>query len=65
MKPRRYIKNGFLDIRKCVMFKGDRCDGLKEVYCLTEDYDCPFFKTAEMLKSQLDKIEMRRMGRRM
>lgn len=60
LKPKKYIKNGFVDIKKCVMFElsNKSCRGLTETFCITEDYDFPFYKDKMIKIQNVKPIEM-------
>lgn len=32
-------------IKNCFAYRGNECMVLKELYCMTEAYQCPFYKT--------------------
>lgn len=32
-------------IKNCFAYRGNECVVLKEIYCIKENYDCPFYKT--------------------
>ena len=32
-------------IINCFAYREDQCAVLKEIYCIKENYDCPFYKT--------------------
>ena len=61
MKENKYIKNGYPDIQNCVMFDpgNKQCTGLKEIYCLTQNYDCPFFKDGRKWTAESGKLKVK------
>ena len=42
-------------IINCFAYREDQCATLKDIYCIKEDYQCPFYKTrAEYKKGSKD-----------
>ena len=53
MKERKYIRNGFEDIRNCMSYMHEKndCHALREPFC-KKGYDCPFFKDKRDLRKK-------------
>ena len=48
-RPRDKIKDKGRIIN-CFAYKGDQCAVLKDIYCIKNDYQCPFYKTRSEYK---------------
>ena len=48
-RPRDFIGDKG-SIINCFAYRGDTCTVLTDLYCIKEDYQCPFYKTKKVYR---------------
>lgn len=55
-RPRDFIGDKG-SIINCFAYRGDTCTVLTDLYCIKEDYQCPFYKTKKVYGKEIKEQE--------
>ena len=58
-RPRDFIGDKG-SIINCFAYRGDTCTVLTDLYCIKEDYQCPFYKTKKVYGKEIKEEEHER-----